>query len=477
MQGVGVRCGLGFVHRWSALNERQRVLLERLAAGEESGAWVPGEWRSAYALRDRGLVTVRKSGGDVHVEVTEAGRSYLQHGRHPDDPSFDDDGVQESAGPSASAKGGTRRVVARRKRSPTPYSERPVARARRVKAQELVDRLIAQGRVRLADLDGDEVVEWRRVVDYAKRQGLEPQGRRIEKVRFGTRGLELFLAEGPHPNARSLRPKAGASVVPVPARLGSLHPAVAALRDDDRQLVMPSELRRRSLLMLQALAAEAVRRGYEVRPSRSYYSRREGGVDVVVEGFARTVTLRQEFPQSTNPERSARLVVELDHGRSDRPGRWRDRKTRVLEDALGLILGEIQERVLEDAQRRKIEERAKTERAVRWRAAVEEAKERAVHDQLAEVLREEAERWREAAALDEYCTALERRLGELGGAMDESALVSARRWLEWAYGYARAIDPLTRLPGMPNTREPTPEELEPHLKGWSPYRPERGDGR
>ncbi|MDX2937646.1 hypothetical protein [Streptomyces ipomoeae] len=73
------------------------------------------------------------------------------------------------------------------------YSERLVARARRAKAQELIERLVAEGRVRFADLDDDEVAEWRRVVDYAKRHGLEPPGRRIEKVRFSARGLEMFL--------------------------------------------------------------------------------------------------------------------------------------------------------------------------------------------------------------------------------------------------------------------------------------------
>ncbi|MFE7835590.1 hypothetical protein ACFU53_05845 [Streptomyces sp. NPDC057474] len=36
--------------------------------------------------------------------------------------------------------------------------------------------------------------------------------------------------------------------------------------------------------------------------------------------------------------------------------------------------------------------------------------------------------------LSAYCTALERRIGELDGAVDESALDSARRWLEWAMG-------------------------------------------
>lgn len=49
--------------------------------------------------------------------------------------------------------------------------------------------------------------------------------------------------------------------------------------------------------MLHGLAAEAVRRGYEVREARSSYSWREGGVDVVVDGFAYPLTVRQESPQ------------------------------------------------------------------------------------------------------------------------------------------------------------------------------------
>ncbi|MEW2620842.1 hypothetical protein [Streptomyces sp. NPDC048106] len=167
------------------------------------------------------------------------------------------------------------------------YSERPVARARRAKAQELIDRLVAEGRVRITDPDDGEVAEWRRVVNYAKRHGLEPVGKRIEKVPYGGPGLELFLAEGPHPNARSQRPQAVEGVVPVPARLGHLHPVVIALKDDESRLVMPSALRRRSLLLLKGLAAEAVRRGYELRKAGSSFFPREGGVDVDVDGSCR----------------------------------------------------------------------------------------------------------------------------------------------------------------------------------------------
>ncbi|MFD7863687.1 hypothetical protein [Streptomyces sp. NPDC059783] len=357
--------------------------------------------------------------------------------------------------------------------SRTPYSERPVARARRAKAQELIERLVAEGRFRITDPDDDEVAEWRRVVNYAKRHGLEPAGKRIEKVPYSGPGLELFLADGPHPNARSQRAKAGGDPVPVPSRLGNLHPIVTALKDDESRLVMPSALRRRALLLLQGLAAEAVRRGHEVRKSRSSFYPREGGVDVAVDGFAYTVTVRQEFPESTDAERSARLVVELAHGLTDRPGRWRDRKTRTLEEALGVILGEIEARAAEDARHRQDEEQARAEREVRWQAAMDVAKEQAVREQLAQVLREQAGCWQEAAVLSAYCTALERRIGESDGAADEQALDSARRWLQWARGYVRSTDPLSRLPEMPQTSEPTLEEIEPYLRGWSPHGPER----
>lgn len=259
----------------------------------------------------------------------------------------------------------------------TPYSERPVARARRAKAHELIERLVAEGRVRITDPDDDEVTELRRVVNYAKRHGLEPAGKRIEKVSYGGPGLELFLADGPHPDARSQRPKENGGPVPVPSRLGNLHPIVTAVKDDDHQLVMPSGLRRRSILLLQGLSAEAVRRGYEVRKAHSCFHSREGGVDIVVDSLAYTASLRQEFPQSTDPDRSSRLVVELVHGLTGRPGRRRGRKTRVLEEALDVVLGEIEVRAAQDARRRQEEQRAIVEREVRWRAAVEVAKEQA----------------------------------------------------------------------------------------------------
>jgi hypothetical protein len=164
---------------------------------------------------------------------------------------------------------------------------------------------------------------------------------------------------------------------------------VTALKNDESRLVMPSALRRRSLLLLQGLAAEAVRRGHEVRKARSSFYPREDGV------------VRQEFPESTEQKRSACLVLELGHDLTDRPGCWRDRKTRTLEEVMDVILGESEARAVEDARRRQDEQWARAEREVRWQAALDVAEEQAVREQLAQVLREEAGCWQAAIVLSE----------------------------------------------------------------------------
>ncbi|MFB7367820.1 hypothetical protein ACFC05_37105, partial [Streptomyces hydrogenans] len=286
------------MHRWSPLNERQLALLGRLANGKESEEpWDPNEFRTAYALRDRGLITIKRSGREVHAQVTEAGTFYIQHGHHPDDPAHA--GGKETAG--AKDVGGTRSVS---------YADRPVALARRAKAKELIKRLVTDRRVTFTKPDDATVTEWRRVIDYAKRHNLVPEGKRVESLRMWNRDLQISLVEGPHPNSLRQRPDE-APHVHVPTQLRSPHPVVAALRDDEGRLVMPAALRRRSLLLLQGLAAEAIRRGHKVQehevPSRrrshaytyngrhypSSYSLREGELNVVVNGSTYTVTIQQ----------------------------------------------------------------------------------------------------------------------------------------------------------------------------------------
>ncbi|WP_327416865.1 hypothetical protein [Streptomyces sp. NBC_01233] len=115
------------MHRWSPLNGRRRELLRRLDAGGELGS-ASAERLSAHALRDRGPLVVVRRDGAVRAEVTEAGKFYLEHGHHPEDPRY-------AAAPQEGAE-----------KAPVAYSERALVGARRATA-ELIERLVAERRV------------------------------------------------------------------------------------------------------------------------------------------------------------------------------------------------------------------------------------------------------------------------------------------------------------------------------------------
>jgi len=48
----------------------------------------------------------------------------------------------------------------------------------------------------------------------------------------------------------------------------------------------------------------------------------------------------------------------------------------------------------------------------------------------------------------------------------------ACEWTDWIATYGQEIDPLRHPPVMPEVRDPSPEDLRPFLKDWSPYGPD-----
>ncbi|MFC7870789.1 hypothetical protein ACFUS2_06445 [[Kitasatospora] papulosa] len=455
--------------------------------------------RSTYALRDRGLVTISRRRGEFRTRVTEAGQFYLEHGHHPEHPTLGASSTDQSTASAVtgtaesqvrkapSATTGASKRTTSHKKPPTPYRDRPIPVARRAKAIKLVERLVIEGHVVISKPDEDEITEWRRVIDFAKRHGLIPQGKRIEKQRLWNtaRDLQISLVNGPHANSR--RTSVGDTPqVPVPTQLRSLHRVVAGLRDNERRLLMPPALRRRALLLLQGLASEAERRKYKVhqpsapdsdRRSAHYYNGRyfparcrEGALEIVIDGFTYTATVKQEFPQSADPNRSQQLALDIGWSRSKRRHQWGDRKRSKLEGVLGSVLEELEIRAAEDRQRQSDEEYAKEQRRIHWEAAMASAKEEANQAHLGKILRKQAKQWQEAHALSQYCDALELRLN--GATREDPEVDSARAWLRWARDYAESLDPLTHLPTMPSGLTFEADDLKPYLNGLSPYGPE-----
>ncbi len=487
------------MHRWDPLNPIQLALLQRIDAGEVLDSSADSRSRTTgYALRNRGLVTIDRRGGRWAPQITDAGRYYLEHGQHPDHPARLTESTATAApSPTTSTAGQASKVTASK---PARVTAKPAARTGAVirlparslaEATDLVARLVAENKVIVAGPSDEAIANWRRLIEYAKRHKLLPLGKRIETQRHWNTGrdFEIRLVDGVLESPRQ-GPQPDLAPVPVPTQLRTPNRVVAALRDDTDRLVMPAQQRHRALLLFEALAAEAVRRGHQVRDrpvsehhrSRPYYyngrnhpssySRREGELDIVIDGFHYTVTIQQESPQSNDPEKAAHLTLDLSHYRATRQCTWHDRKRWTLEDILPLVLEELQQRSIEDRQRAVDEKREKAERQIRWEAAMAAAKEQAVQEQYAKQLRQQAKRWREAAALRAYCDALEERLDSAQETEGSADHMSATSWLAWARDHALNIDPLTILPTMPEPRKVELEDLKPFLHGWSPHGPE-----
>jgi hypothetical protein len=177
------------------------------------------------------------------------------------------------------------------------------------------------------------------------------------------------------------------------------------------------------------------------------------------------------------------LVLELNPAArlyGGRQSRFADRQSWTLEERLPYLFREIEERI-RDAEHRaedqrlaaeqaaQIAEREARERHRTWRALMEQAAERLLHEHRATELRNQASAWRQADQIRRYCHAAQAAHGD----QPDTA-----RWLHWAQAFADTLDPLTHPPTTPELSEVSPEDLQPYLPaGWSARGPDEGRRR
>lgn len=444
-------------HR-DALNEIQLNVLRWIADGCEEGVYDDYTHRvSAAALKRRGLVAVTGRGATWTATATNEGQRYL-------------DRVDSST-------------------SPTPRQGGESV------TQRLVDDVIAAGGTATFPRPRVGIGE----VDYARRAALAhvhgkvPAGQQLVVTHRGN-SIEISLIDGP---------TADSPPVPVPDKVGRLHPIARAFRDDRSRHEIARAQLGRATRIVHALVTEAERRGHQATlsnpKSRTHGSARwsgpaDGHLLIRTESYEARLRLREDglgsrayFEQNKRnyvrtpdgrleqlnrklddyeAKASGRLRVELIGygGRSGRYAHWADRKSWRLEDKLGDVLWEIEAR---DADERRAQANAaiEAERQERlWQDAMDEARAAVVEQQRGDALRAQVTAWHDASQIRAWCDAA----SDLHP--DDSDMTA---WVEWARDYATRIDSQATPPRAPEAEPIAADDLRPFLDGWSPYGPKR----
>jgi hypothetical protein len=287
-------------------------------------------------------------------------------------------------------------------------------------------------------------------------------------------------------------PKAVLQEIAIPVDLRGCHPIVRATKEavkpdrdgwiDTRRtrgiahLKVHKDSLRRSLLLLQAIADEAGRRGWRVLVHKSYGC--EGGFGVEVAGHPFEVTVketrrveyvlteaeRRRYDRGYSEGRrwdyvpTGRLLLRDDHN-SYGPPLATDRQRWSVEERLPQLFARLEENA-EIAEARRVEAELRRQKE-------EEAREAAFARAARLLVEHHRAEWL-VGQLSAYRTARDAR-EFVAAAMSSRELDDDERdWLEWVAAHAERIDPLHRALEPPEPPEPTTENLRPFLTGLSP---------
>ncbi|MEU9982638.1 PE-PGRS family protein [Streptomyces sp. NPDC050856] len=511
------------MYRWSPLNDRQLALLTRIGEGTDPVTSASPELaHTARALKGRGLITMPRHGGKWQAEITDDGRSYLEHGHHPDRP----EPVPRKRRPAAIKPKPEAAAPPRRQAAPQPEAKptptRP-AKPPRQSPAEIGAALIAEVQkadrfLRIPDPSDEERARYRRAFDAARQCAPDGFHLKYSGRAKGDFFLGLLRVTGEDDTEWNRIRLARSRVIT------DIEDVITAVTADHSAFEISDEVLPRVLSLVRLLAEQAralhcdiavSKKRRQPRPllkvhSRTYeisFKERQKQVRYVPSQPGRRTYDWQRVTPAHRFEPSGELELHVSQGSGyGWKKEWADSAKKPLEDQIDAVLRALkahaeqveQARLAWEAgQRRQREERERQEEERRLREAQEEEEHRRREAEKKERTRQEWEdavsvatikavdavrvdrfgtamaQWRAAGEMRAFCAALDETASALDDAHEAGRL---REWSAWGKAEADRIDPTVAgrsLTAHSLHAEPTGDQLRPFLDGWHPQRPEK----
>lgn len=458
------------------LNKKQVEVLQWIRSGCPANVFTSGyEHRIiARALERRGLIDISGSGPTWSAAITEAGQAW------------------RAAPPKEilTTEVDADRLIAQERGDVFP-------------TETEADKLIAQvlesdGRLVLPE-DRDVEKTHERLVHLSLKSPARPKGKKLQIIPTGKwgHGPKAIVFTEHFDDYVEARP------VPVPERIASYHPAVKAFIANKEWQYVTSEHVQRAGRILQAIAAEAAKRGIDaLRPEDAARDVKEHEVQSVKKGHlalrtppgvysvqikeipgpgAPKVETRRWNERKTKPawienrgwEFTSTGKIELvvrGPGAAYNGSHYRDAKSVTVEEKLPEVFRSFEIHRLRADWEEQQRQREKAERRRGWEAAMAAAKEQYFEHARWEHFTERSRAW---AAINQHRDFLHaaKEAAESCSAENHDAI-----WqhLNHAERTLDALDPIRQLSSLvPQIAEPKPDDLKPFLGSWSPHGPDR----
>lgn len=466
----------GFVVRRSdPINDRQLQLLARIVGGDTLSKPADSGLRTtAYALQARGLITTSKRAGVFTAVATDAGKYYLEHGRHPDAESLQAPGTQptvKSTAAKAQSQSPSRSII-------------DEARAMIDRLQKADDRT-----VRVSNPDDKTRALYRRAFYAAKYHAMVPEGTILRYTGRSSDDIIVHLQDASNPDETAWNQ----------LRLQGRKPKFPS--QDLRQLLAenPAAMqvsggqRERAVDFLMKLNAEAGKRDQQVRLARrgehAKLGYRIGDVqwdltlseEYIGRGGRRVASWEVSYSHvQANPTGKLRLTIGSPT--SSKSSVWEDEKRSPIERRCREIVTDVTanfERAQREAEQARRKWQVEQEEAKRRREAEHREWESAIatsHPQAMAMLRRRTliaalRAWRDAEDLRDICEVLDDAALAAAGDGDAVLAENIKMWCSAGLEMADRLDPTVGPASLGNVAfdiEPAADDLRPHMKGWSP---------